>query len=148
MDQNFEVSLLDKIKTPIINKFYDLNRVKGRANKQDDVWVVRYNNDIIAACRIQNISGALFLSTVFVIDKMRNKGIARDLINYVTHFYRSDTKQNEIITFAYSYLEKLYLSSGFICCNNMPIHLSQMYNNYQKQGRKITAMCFSQITLG
>ncbi|PAJ75807.1 hypothetical protein CJF42_02895 [Pseudoalteromonas sp. NBT06-2] len=144
MKSNFKISLLDKIKTPIINKFYDLNRVKGRAKKQDDVWVVHYQNEIIAACRIQNISGVLFLSTLFVIDKMRNKGIARDIIGYVTHFYKN-MKKSEIITFAYSYLESFYVSVGFICCDDIPEHLAIMYRNYEKQGRKLTAMRYSYI---
>jgi len=140
MEHCFKVSQLDKIKTPIINKFYDLNRVKGRANKQDDVWVVRNNSDIIAACRIQNISGHLFLSTLFVTDKMRHKGIARALINHLISYYKS-TEHREVITFAYIHLTGLYLSTGFTSCHAMPKPLAIMFNNYLKQGRKISAMC-------
>lgn len=139
MEQNFKVSLLDKIKTPIINKFYDFNHVKGRANKQDDVWVVRNNNDIIAACRIQNISGELFLSTLYVMAEMRNKGIAKRLIIQIINHYQN-TKYTSITTFPYAHLKGLYASAGFICCEHLPEHFYTMYNNYQKQGRKISAM--------
>jgi citrate lyase synthetase len=142
MEHCFKVSQLDKIKTPIINKFYDLNRVKGRANKQDDVWVVRHNSDIIAACRIQNISGHLFLSTLFVTDKMRHKGIARALISHLISYYKS-TEHHEIITFAYSDLTSLYFSTGFTLCDTMPEPLAVMFNNYLKQGRKISAMRYA-----
>ncbi|WP_042148021.1 MULTISPECIES: GNAT family N-acetyltransferase [unclassified Pseudoalteromonas] len=139
MQQNFEISLLDKIKTPIINKFYDLNRVKGRANKQDDVWVVRHNSDIIAACRVQNISGHLFLCTLFVTDKMRQKGIAKSLIRHLISSYKN-TEYRDITTFPYTHLTGLYLSTGFNLYQTLPEPLAIMLNNYLNQGRKISAM--------
>ena len=142
MKQDFNISLLDKIKTPIINKFYDLNRVKGRANKQDDVWVVRYNSYIVAACRIQYISGSLFLSTLFVIDNMRQKGIAKSIIYHLINYYQN-TEYSFITTFAYTHLADLYASTGFTLSQVMPEPLAKMHRNYLKQGRNISTMHYS-----
>jgi len=141
----FEIQLLDKIQTPIINKFYDTYRVKGRANKQDDVWVVRYNNEIIAACRIQNISGSLFLSTLFVVELMRGKGVAKALISHVVKHYQN-TQFSNITTFAYTHLTGLYISIGFLAPEILTKELAKMYHNYQNQGRKISALSCSMDT--
>ncbi|SFB83132.1 GNAT family N-acetyltransferase [Pseudoalteromonas denitrificans] len=135
----FEIELLVKIKTPLVNKFYDLNRVKGRANKQDDVWVVRNHSEIIAACRVQTIASHLFLSTLFVLPQMRNEGVARDLLLYLIEYYRNKSLL-PIFTFAYSTLDSFYNSLGFNACQNLPIELKCMFESYQLQGRKIIPM--------
>ena len=41
------IKQLESIKTPLVNKFYTLHHVRGRANKQDQVWVAYDNNMII-----------------------------------------------------------------------------------------------------
>lgn len=50
----YSVYVLDELKTPLVNKFYKKYNVRGRANKQDKLWVNYYNNEIVAACRLQN----------------------------------------------------------------------------------------------
>ena len=74
-----KVERLEQIATPLVNKFYQAHNVRGRANKQDAVWVVK-SPVIIAACRIQNRAGALFLSTLFVAEAYRGQGIAKQII--------------------------------------------------------------------
>ena len=69
----YTVQKLDTLKIPLVNKFYALYSVRGRANKQDQVWVVYSEMQIVAACRIQNKHDFLFLSTVFVAPQHRAK---------------------------------------------------------------------------
>ncbi|WP_338364343.1 GNAT family N-acetyltransferase [uncultured Pseudoalteromonas sp.] len=102
------VQKLDTLKTPLVNKFYAQNNVRGRANKQDQVWVVYNKMQVVAACRIQNKHDFLFLSTVFVDPQHRKKGLAKQLLC-------AAVKQQTmpLYTFAYTHLTRLYMALGF-----------------------------------
>ena len=47
----FRFCLLEPIKTPLVNKFYDKHNARGRASKADQVWVA-YKETEIANCRL------------------------------------------------------------------------------------------------
>ena len=104
----YTVQKLDTLKIPLVNKFYTLYSVRGRANKQDQVWVVYSEMQIVAACRIQNKHDFLFLSTVFVAPQHRAKGLAKQLVC-------AAIKQQSmpLYTFAYKNITALYTSLGF-----------------------------------
>lgn len=104
----YTVQKLDTLKIPLVNKFYALYSVRGRANKQDQVWVVYSEMQIVAACRIQNKHDFLFLSTVFVVPQHRAKGLAKQLVC-------AAIKQQSmpLYTFAYKNITALYTSLGF-----------------------------------
>ena len=63
---------------------------------------------IVAACRIQNKHDFLFLSTVFVAQQHRAKGLAKQLVC-------AAIKQQSmpLYTFAYKNITALYTSLGF-----------------------------------
>lgn len=132
-----EVVQLDTLKIPLVNKFYDRCRAKGRAKKHDTVWVVYYRSQIIAACRIQFIDGEYFLSTVMVEPVYRGLGLARFFILNVL----SDVKQ-PLFTFAYADLSHFYTSVGFARVDSLPTSLSSRLKQYQKQQGNLIAMCF------
>ncbi|MDK1287146.1 GNAT family N-acetyltransferase [Pseudoalteromonas sp. B95] len=125
------------IQTPLVNKFYQANRVRGRATKQDAIWVVKAPS-IIAACRLQKIEQETFLSTVFVEQAYRGKGVAKQLL-------QSAIKREPCVyTFAYQAVVPLYSKLNFIVIDEkvLPAKLRQMFASYTKQGREIIAMCF------
>ncbi|AOT07303.1 GNAT family N-acetyltransferase [Pseudoalteromonas luteoviolacea] len=128
---------LPAIQTPLVNKFYQANRVRGRATKQDTIWVVKLT-ELIAACRVQKVEQDAFLSTVFVAPKYRGQGIAKQL---VASAIRSE---HIVYTFAYQDVVPLYQQLDFldISPDTLPEKLRDMFVNYTKQGREITAMCF------
>ncbi|ASM48849.1 hypothetical protein PESP_a0618 [Pseudoalteromonas espejiana DSM 9414] len=104
----YTVQKIDALKTPLVNKFYASYSVRGRANKQDSAWVVYSNMQIVAACRVQQKSNFLFLSTVFVSPEHRNKGLAKQLISTVVK------QQSAVLyTFAYKNIAALYCGIGF-----------------------------------
>ncbi|WP_405630815.1 GNAT family N-acetyltransferase [Pseudoalteromonas sp. Ld20] len=129
----FRFECLDPVKTPLVNKFYDSNGARGRANKQDAVWVAYADFDIIAACRIQNRGDHLFLSTLLVTPSWRGKGIARQLLSQVIK-----SQQQEVYTFAYQSLIDFYRSIGFNFVLTLPEPLATLFCFYQQ--RKIVAM--------
>ena len=78
------------------------------ANKQDQIWVAYFNYQIVAACRLQNKSEFLFLSTVYVAPAHRGKGVAKALLSTLL---KAANKQ--VYTFAYKHLVDLYCFIGF-----------------------------------
>jgi len=128
------VERLEQIAIPLANKFYQAHNVRGRANKQDEVWVVK-NPSIIAACRIQNRVDALFLSTLYVDEKWRGKGIAKQII-----LAALSQHTQPVFTFAYAHLEAFYQAIHFRCVDTLPEELAYMFKAYRQQGRDIIAM--------
>ncbi|MCF6440289.1 GNAT family N-acetyltransferase [Pseudoalteromonas luteoviolacea] len=128
---------LPAIQTPLVNKFYQANRVRGRATKQDAVWVVK-NSSLIAACRLQAIEQETFLSTVFVDQAYRGKGVAKQLLQAAIE------QESCVYTFAYQEVVPLYTKLNFIVIDEKELSnkLRQMFESYTKQGREIIAMCF------
>ena len=104
----YTTQLLDKVKTPLVNKFYKLHGASGRANKQDQVWVIYLDEQIVAACRVQHKSNFLFLSTVYVAKEHRSKGLAKQLITDLLKH-----QHMHVYTFAFKNIVDLYLSIGF-----------------------------------
>ncbi|MCQ8878152.1 GNAT family N-acetyltransferase [Pseudoalteromonas shioyasakiensis] len=119
---------LDPIKTPLVNKFYDKHGARGRATKQDDVWVVYSAAEIIAACRIQNRDEHLFLSTLFVDSNWRAQGIAKRLLLALIA-----EQQKVIFTFAYQSLIDFYRSIGFNFVLTLPPPISTLLKVYQQR---------------
>lgn len=102
------IKQLESIKTPLVNKFYTQHKARGRANKQDQIWVAYHNNNMIAACRLQNKVSFLFLSTVFVAPAYRSKGVATTLLRTLLN-----EQAEPVYTFAYQSLTDFYHTLGF-----------------------------------
>ena len=127
------VELLDELKIPLVNKFYKKHNVRGRANKQDKVWVTYYNDEIVAACRLQDKTDFLFLSTVFVTLEHRGKGVAKQLLS--TLLKSQDKKIN---TFAYKNVVDLYCAIGFNQVLTYTLALQVLFDTYKH--RNIVAL--------
>ncbi|MDK2596422.1 GNAT family N-acetyltransferase [Pseudoalteromonas obscura] len=128
---------LPEIQTPLVNKFYQANRVRGRATKQDTVWVTK-SSELIAACRVQNVEQYAFLSTVFVATAYRGQGVAKRLLLCAIE------SQECVYTFAYRTIAPLYSQLNFVEIDQLtlPTVLREKFVNYTNQGREIIAMCF------
>ncbi|CAH9066157.1 hypothetical protein PSEHALCIP103_03530 [Pseudoalteromonas haloplanktis] len=127
------IKQLESIKTPLVNKFYTLHHVRGRANKQDQVWVAYDNNTIIAACRLQNKPTFLFLSTVFVAPSYRLKGVATQLLVALLN-----AQTEPVYTFAYQRLTDFYQALGFNQVLTYTPALLTLFDAYKH--RNITAL--------
>ncbi|KZN42700.1 GNAT family N-acetyltransferase [Pseudoalteromonas luteoviolacea] len=130
---------LPAIQTPLVNKFFQAHRVRGRATKQDQVWVIK-QSVLIAACRVQSVDNHAFLSTVFVDSAFRGQGIAKMLLQQVV-----EHAEQKIYTFAYHDVAQLYVKLNFeyIDSQLLPNALLKKFEIYTKQGRNITPMCYS-----
>ncbi|MEO2268311.1 GNAT family N-acetyltransferase [Pseudoalteromonas sp. YIC-656] len=129
---------LTPLATPLVNKFYDEVGARGRATKQDQVWVIRCDNNISAAARVANIDEHAFICGVYVAPEHRNQGQASNLIRQICAELDAP-----IYTFIYQHLEDFYLQLGFIPVQQeLPAPLLSRLHAYQNQGRKILPYCF------
>lgn len=136
----FRFCLLEPIKTPLVNKFYDKHNARGRASKADQVWVAYKDIEIIAACRVQSKSGLLFLSTLYVNKLWRGQKVASQLIATATA-----AQKEAVFTFVYQNLIDFYLRNGFNYTLTLPSSLQSLFEVYAH--RKIIAMHFTRDTV-
>ncbi|MCO7189703.1 MULTISPECIES: GNAT family N-acetyltransferase [unclassified Pseudoalteromonas] len=128
--------ILPAIQTPLVNKFYQAHKARGKATRQDQNWVLK-STEIIAACRVQCVAGSDLLSTVLVVPEHRGKGLARQLLVAVLA-----QQHTPLFTFAYRHLATFYAGLGFeeIEPEELPQALAEKYHTYVAQGRKLQAM--------
>lgn len=142
----YKIELLPAIMTPLVNKFYDAHKARGRAAKHDKVWVVKESSDIIAACRFQPVDGNWLLVGVYVASQYRNQGIAKTLIKTAINQFRAQQQQQIkqiIYTFAYCHLSDFYLSLGFQSNPPaLPSELASRLSSYLGQNRQLMAMYY------
>ncbi|WP_462159126.1 GNAT family N-acetyltransferase [Pseudoalteromonas sp. GB56] len=138
------VQRLPPLATPLVNKFYDEVGARGRATKQDQVWVTRCNNTIIAAARVANIDNNSFLCGVYVASQHRNQGQASALIRQICAEHTGP-----IYSFIYQHLTEFYTKLGFIPVpQTLPSALTSKLLTYQNQGRKILPYRFDEVAHG
>ena len=136
----FRFCLLAPIKKPLVKKFYDKHKTRGRATKADQVWVAYKETEIIAACRVQNQAGLLFLSTLYVDEVWRCQKIASQLLAAVTA-----AQKGTVFTFVYQNLIDFYLQNGFNYALTLPNSLQSLFEVYAH--RKVVAMHFTRDTV-
>lgn len=124
---------LEPIKTPLANKFYSQYKARGRASKNDQVWVAYYDLMIVAACRIQTRGGCLFLSTLLVAPVWRGHGVAKQLLKHAL-----SQQSAQVYTFAYAHLVDFYQLVGFNLVLALPSPLDKLLAVYLQ--RKVVAM--------
>ncbi|WP_105188262.1 GNAT family N-acetyltransferase [Pseudoalteromonas sp. T1lg48] len=130
---------LPALATPLVNKFYDRVGARGRANKQDQLWVVRCDNEIVAAARVSRLEEQQFLCGVFVAASHRRQGLAGTLIRQVC------TELNgPIYSFIYQHLSPLYEQLGFAAVATLPEHLASRLHSYRRQGRDVLPYCYKE----
>ena len=134
---------LEAIRLPLVNKFYQLVKARGKASGGDIVWVARAlqtaaeTGTIVAAGRLTPVKSQYWLLCgVYVGVNYRCQGIASQLISHLVN------EQHGCYTFAYNHLKELYQQVGFseLSVEQLPAELAMRFKAYQKQGRNIIAM--------
>ncbi|NRA81232.1 MAG: GNAT family N-acetyltransferase, partial [Pseudoalteromonas sp.] len=118
----------------------DKHKARGRASKADQVWVAYKETEIIAACRVQNQAGLLFLSTLYVDEVWRGQKIASQLLAAVTA-----AQKGTVFTFVYQNLIDFYLQNGFNYALTLPNSLQSLFEVYAH--RNVVAMHFTRDTV-
>jgi len=119
---------------PLINKFYQQHKVRGRAKSHDDVWVIKIEKQIVATAKVSPKQGHLLLTGVFTLPAYRSQRLASHLIAHLHSFY-----SQPIFTFAYSHLVTWYNRNKFKSVEP-PTALAILFQAYIRQGRDIQCM--------
>ncbi len=130
--------LLDPVQLPLVNKFYKLHRVRGRAKRHDVVYVAKVNNEIVAAAKLVNVEQNYLLAGVYTAQNHRGQGIGLGLISTILD--DTQVQKKTIYTFSYDDVISFYLALGFSLKSQLPHALAQLFEVYRSQGRKITVL--------
>lgn len=137
----FVFKRLEPIKTPLVNKFYAQHSVRGRAKKHDAVWVAYYRTDIVAACRVQNKSEFLLLSTLFVDPFYRGCKVATGLLSFLLQ-----QQSGTVYTFAYKHALNVYYALGFSAVTVLTPDVRVCFDMYKH--RDVIALNYTHRSLG
>jgi N-acetylglutamate synthase-like GNAT family acetyltransferase len=134
-----QIARLAAVQLPLVNKFYKANRARGKAKGNEQVWVTKQEQQIVAAARIADICGCDFLTGVQVAQGFDGQGIASRLITQMLN-----TQQKCCYTFPYNHLMQWYEKLGFVtvAVEDLPNPLQMRFDRYTRQGRDIGCMAF------
>ncbi|GAA5315268.1 MAG: hypothetical protein AseanaTS_04730 [Candidatus Pelagadaptatus aseana] len=136
---DYLVEQLDSQLLPLVNKFYKSCRYSAKAGREDVVFVVRSDQQMIAAVRLQyRQDGVYFLRSMCVAPEYRRQGVGTVLLNGMLPFL------TQVLCYCYPFdhLESFYAQSGFttIAPEAAEPYMLEAYHRYLKQGRKLLLM--------
>jgi GNAT superfamily N-acetyltransferase len=135
---NYTFHWLNEEQIPLANKFYRAHGFRGKARGNESCAVIRLaNNDVIACAYLRQFDNFKLLSGVAVAAEFQGQGVARLLLTKMAKQFNI-----EVYTFPYQQLIAFYQSIGFVVKPKAPVEVLEVFNSYQKQGRKIELMVY------
>ena len=123
---------------PLAKKFYKSARYPSNIGREDEVYVVRHNNIIVAALKLVKLDQYLILRSMVVSPLYRRSGVGLFMLNHLVEKLES----RECWCFPFNGLETFYGAIGFKVRlpDNSPNIIQQKYQQYFSQGKKIFIM--------
>lgn len=118
---------------PLADKFYRSQRPPMRSNAGGAIWVAE-NNEIIAAMRLREVEGGLWLTSLLVAPSWRGQGVAGQLLETAL----ADS-QAPVWLFCNPELQAFYQRLGFNAELPLPASLQQRLSRYQ-QSKSLLAL--------
>jgi N-acetylglutamate synthase-like GNAT family acetyltransferase len=131
---------LEKMKYPLANQFYKRVYKKGIAGKNESVFILKKNQQIICSAKLKPLEGHLLLTGVACDPEHQQQGFASMLVKTLLK------KQNQsVYCFPYAHLEAFYLRLGFtfLAPEHAPEIVYQRFLRYTQQ-RSLLLMVFKQ----
>jgi len=128
-DSKTHFSELEKLKYPLVNQFYKRVYKKGIAGKNESVFVLRSEQEIICSAKLKSIDNHLVLTGVACDPFYQHQGYASQLIKQLLA-----QKQQPIYCFPYAHLEHFYLCLGFVFLplEEAPEEIQIRFTRYQQ----------------
>lgn len=120
-----------------VNQFYRRQKHKGSASGDELVFVVKNQNEIVAAVRLVPNTGFYWLRSLYVDKTLQGQGLGTQLLTFVHQHI-----EPSIYCFPYSHLEHFYTHAGYtlIAPQELPNDLQQLFTRYKGKGENILAM--------
>lgn len=144
-----QISQIEDIQLPLVNRFYKDCRYSAKAGRGEVVFVARVSegqslpaNKIIAAVRFQKKADDWwFLRSMCVAPECRGQGVGQQLLAGLKTFLA----ERPCFCYPFNHLEAFYGLLGFELTETEQIHLqpsfmSEPFERYTRQGRKIILM--------
>lgn len=138
IDSDCQFIELEKMKYPLVNQFYKRVYKKGIAGKNEQVFILKYEQQIICSAKLKSIEAHLVLTGVACDADYQHQGYASLLINKLLK-----TKNQPVYCFPYAHLEAFYLRLGFtfLFLEEAPEAIQVRFNRYQ-QHRDLLLMVY------
>lgn len=123
---------------PLAKKFYKSARYPSNIGREDEVYVLRYQLNIVAALKLVKLDQYLILRSMVVSPQHRRSGLGLLVLQNLAQ--RLNTRTCWCYPFAD--LETFYAAIGFKRCQpeNSPKIIQQKYQQYFSQGKSIIIM--------
>lgn len=139
-DSNTHFSELEKLKYPLVNQFYKRVYKKGIAGKNEAVFILKNDQEIICSAKLKSIEDSLVLTGVACDPICQHQGYASQLVKQLLA-----KRKKTIYCFPYTHLEDFYLRLGFVFLplKEAPEEIQVRFNRYQ-QHRSLLLMIYKQ----
>mgnify|MGYP000117160604 CR=1 FL=1 len=123
---------------PLAKKFYKSARYPSNIGREDEVYIVRHQNLIIATLKLVKLDHYLILRSMVVSPLHRRTGVG----SFMLHCLAEKLESRECWCFPFNGLETFYGTIGFKVHlpENSPNIIRQKYQQYFSQGKKIFIM--------
>lgn len=140
LDSSCQFIELEKLKYPLVNQFYKRVYKKGIAGKNETVFILKKELQIICSAKLKSIEAVLLLTGVACDNNYQHQGYASTLVKQLL-----EIQQQYIFCFPYPHLEAFYLQLGFnhLAINEAPKAIQQQFSSYQ-QHRNLLLMIYKQ----
>ena len=138
LDANYHFIELEKLKYPLVNQFYKRVYKKGIAGKNEAVFILKNNQEIICSAKLKSIEQCLLLTGVACDEDYQHQGYASQLVKEIL-----EKQQQAIFCFPYPHLKDFYLRLGFslLTVEQAPQVIGQRFLRYT-QHRELLLMVF------
>lgn len=142
--QDCKIEIVAELRLPLVNRFYADCKYRVKCGRQDRVYSLTYENNIIAAARlVPQASGDFLLRNLCVSPFMRHNGVAKHLTQYIVSELANmlPTPAN-CYCHALLHLQDFYLSLNFqhLDPENVPREIGEVYKRDQSRGRSWVLM--------
>ena len=129
---------LNPIRFPLVERFYQLNYKVSKPKKDEAIWTLEQNNNIIGAVRFCQLKQSQLLTGLAIDSQYRRQGLGLSLLQGVI----PQMKQKTCYCFAYKYLQEFYQQAGFrlVEVNHLPEGLKARFERYCSSGKNLISM--------
>lgn len=137
---NLSVSLIDKLRLPLLHKLYKANYPVGKPKGKEDIIILEENSRIIGSMRVKHYESCDFLTGMMLIETKRGKKLG----NYLLQFLPNYMNTQYCYCFCDPSLSGFYLKNHFSLeeCSSLPHVIQQKHKRYTNQGKKLEVLLY------
>ena len=144
MKSSFQHTLINRLRFPLVKRFYQAYYPAGKANKADPIWVLEDDKQIRVCLRLKQFQQCQLLTGMVTHPDFRNLGLGQVLLNALQHDKSQPLLTKPCYCFAFDHLESFYQKANFsrIAEQCLPEELKQRFRAYSQSGKCLVPMIF------